>query len=65
LIISDGICEDHDTIRRLVRQALEERIMVVPASLTEEGDRIGDQLAHIGTSLLVAEVLEDLGASFS
>ncbi|KAJ5123897.1 Midasin [Penicillium bovifimosum] len=29
LIISDGICEDHDTIRRLVRQALEERIMVV------------------------------------
>ncbi|KAJ5172825.1 Midasin [Penicillium capsulatum] len=29
LIISDGICEDHDTIRRLVRQALEERIMIV------------------------------------
>ena len=29
LIISDGVCEDHDTIRRLVRQAQEERIMVV------------------------------------
>ncbi|KAL1883672.1 AAA ATPase midasin [Paecilomyces lecythidis] len=29
LVISDGICEDHDTIRRLVRQAQEERIMVV------------------------------------
>ncbi|KAJ5907726.1 Midasin [Penicillium taxi] len=29
LIISDGICENHDTIRRLVRQALEERIMIV------------------------------------
>lgn len=29
LVISDGICEDHDTIRRLVRQAMEERIMVV------------------------------------
>ncbi|GIC85338.1 uncharacterized protein Aud_001169 [Aspergillus udagawae] len=29
LIISDGICEDHDTIRRLVRQAQEERIMIV------------------------------------
>ncbi|KAL8796326.1 MAG: hypothetical protein Q9195_001233 [Heterodermia aff. obscurata] len=29
LIISDGICEDHDTIRRLVRRAREERIMVV------------------------------------
>ena len=29
LIISDGICEDHDTVRRLVRQAAEERIMIV------------------------------------
>ena len=29
IIISDGLCEDHDTIRRLVRQAQEERIMIV------------------------------------
>ena len=29
LIISDGVCEDHDGIRRLVRQAQEERIMIV------------------------------------
>jgi midasin len=29
LIISDGVCEDHDTIRRLVRQAQQERIMIV------------------------------------
>ncbi|EEP81459.1 conserved hypothetical protein [Uncinocarpus reesii 1704] len=29
LIISDGICEDHDDIRRLLRQAQEERIMIV------------------------------------
>ncbi|KAL1955870.1 hypothetical protein VTO42DRAFT_8028 [Malbranchea cinnamomea] len=29
LIISDGICEEHDIIRRLVRQAQEERIMIV------------------------------------
>ena len=29
LIISDGICEDHEDIRRLVRQAHEERIMIV------------------------------------
>ena len=29
LIISDGICEDHEMVRRLVRQALEERIMIV------------------------------------
>ena len=29
LIISDGVCEDHGTIRKLVRQAQEERIMIV------------------------------------
>ena len=29
LIISDGVCEDHQTIKRLVRQATEERIMIV------------------------------------
>ncbi|KAK3082381.1 hypothetical protein LTS18_004293 [Coniosporium uncinatum] len=29
LIISDGICEDHEAITRLVRQAQEERIMIV------------------------------------
>jgi midasin len=29
LIISDGVCEDHAAIRRLVRQAREERIMIV------------------------------------
>ncbi|KAL9131398.1 MAG: hypothetical protein Q9217_000666 [Psora testacea] len=29
LIISDGVCEDHDSIRCLVRQAQEERIMIV------------------------------------
>ncbi|KAF2725998.1 P-loop containing nucleoside triphosphate hydrolase protein [Polychaeton citri CBS 116435] len=29
LIISDGVCEDHSSIRQLVRQANEERIMIV------------------------------------
>lgn len=29
LIISDGVCEDHEGIRRLVRQAQEEHIMIV------------------------------------
>ncbi|KAL9104324.1 MAG: hypothetical protein Q9163_000715 [Psora crenata] len=29
LIISDGVCEDHDTIRRLVRQAQDQRIMII------------------------------------
>ncbi|CCH41350.1 Midasin [Wickerhamomyces ciferrii] len=29
IIISDGVCEDHDTVQRLVRRAREERIMLV------------------------------------
>ena len=29
IIISDGVCEDHPSIRQLIRQAHEERIMVV------------------------------------
>lgn len=29
IIISDGVCEDHDTIQRLVRKAREEKIMLV------------------------------------
>ena len=29
LIISDGVCEDHGSIRRLVRQAQEERIVII------------------------------------
>lgn len=29
IIISDGVCEDHETVQRLVRRAREERIMLV------------------------------------
>ena len=29
LIVSDGVCEEHEAIRRLVRQAMEERIMII------------------------------------
>lgn len=29
IIISDGVCEDHETIQRLVRQAREEKVMLV------------------------------------
>ncbi|KAG7192420.1 uncharacterized protein KQ657_001821 [Scheffersomyces spartinae] len=29
IILSDGVCEDHDTIQQLVRKAREERIMLV------------------------------------
>jgi midasin len=39
LIISDGICEDHDRISRLVRQASEERIMIVFVIVDSNGVR--------------------------
>lgn len=50
LIISDGHCSDHDAIRRLVRQAKSERVMIVfvildnitPNSETEGGESILD-----------------------
>ena len=29
IVISDGLCEDHDTVQRLVRRARENRIMLV------------------------------------
>lgn len=29
LIISDGICEDHDTLMRLVRRAMDEQVMLI------------------------------------
>jgi midasin len=29
IVISDGVCEDHDTLRRLVRRAHEQHVMVV------------------------------------
>nr|POE79554.1 midasin [Quercus suber] len=39
LIISDGICEDHPSIRTLVRQAYEERIMIVFIVVDSTADR--------------------------
>ena len=38
LIISDGVCEDHEGIRRLVREAHEERIMIVFAVINSAGN---------------------------
>lgn len=29
IVISDGVCEDHETVRRLVRKAMEQRVMLV------------------------------------
>ncbi|KAI9799096.1 MAG: hypothetical protein M1833_004290 [Piccolia ochrophora] len=42
LIISDGICEDHEGIRRLVRQAKEERLMIVFVIVDDVGGREDD-----------------------
>ncbi|KAJ9639422.1 AAA ATPase midasin [Coniosporium tulheliwenetii] len=48
LIISDGICEDHGTIQRLIRQAMEEKIMAVfvivdPANQAPQGKAEGSK----------------------
>lgn len=42
LIISDGICEDHETVSRLVRQAKEEKIMIVFVIVDGSGQSILD-----------------------
>ena len=48
LIISDGICEDHESIRRLVRQAHEERVMIVFAVVDAlKGESIMDMTQAI------------------
>ncbi|KAI8917537.1 hypothetical protein DFJ77DRAFT_488317 [Powellomyces hirtus] len=38
LVLSDGICEDHELVRSLVRRAAEQRIMVVFIVLDNRGD---------------------------
>ncbi|WBW75147.1 midasin, Mdn1 [Schizosaccharomyces osmophilus] len=38
IIISDGICEDHDTIRRILRRAQEEKVMIVFVILDNVND---------------------------
>lgn len=39
LVLSDGICEDHELVRSLVRRAAEQRIMVVFVVLDKRGDK--------------------------
>lgn len=56
LIISDGVCEDHPTIRRLVRQAQEERIMIVfvivdaAAAASKSGKGGGNSILDLKTA---------------
>ncbi|KAI9658502.1 MAG: hypothetical protein M1831_003940 [Alyxoria varia] len=53
LIISDGICEDHDRIRRLLMTAQEERMMMVFVIVD------GDTGARGGTSSSAGRVVHD------
>ncbi|RPB13613.1 midasin, partial [Morchella conica CCBAS932] len=39
IIISDGVCEDHETLKRLVRRAQEEKIMIVFVILDSVRDK--------------------------
>jgi len=56
LIISDGVCEDHPSIRQLVRQAHEERIMIVfiivdaAAQATEATGGPGQSILNLQTA---------------
>ena len=54
LIISDGICEDHGSIGRLVRQAKEERIMIVFIIVDDHNDRTAAAAAATSTSTTAA-----------
>ncbi|KAF2481603.1 hypothetical protein BDY17DRAFT_282105 [Neohortaea acidophila] len=68
LIISDGICEDHPSIRQLVRQAHEERIMIVfiivdaPRDDDHKGEDAAEQQRRSKQSVLdlsTAEFVKD------
>lgn len=67
LIISDGVCEDHPGIRQLVRQAHEERIMIVfivvdaaaAAATSSRAGQTGGQSAQSILDLQTAEFARD------
>lgn len=51
-IVSDGVCEDHGSIRRLVRQAQEERIMIVFVIVDRIGRGRGEDGEGEGASIV-------------
>ena len=61
LIISDGICEDHEGIKRLVRRAQEERIMIVFVVIDAgaAAPKTGDKKAQSIMELQTAEFIKD------
>ncbi|ETN39269.1 uncharacterized protein HMPREF1541_05492 [Cyphellophora europaea CBS 101466] len=50
IIVSDGHCSDHDEIRRLVRQAKEERVMIVFVILDNINKALGSGQRFVTTS---------------
>lgn len=57
IIISDGVCQDHDRLRTLLRRALEERVMIVfiiVDSLHQHGQHNGGG----GSSILSMQTVE-------
>ncbi len=61
LIVSDGVCEDHEGIKRLVRRAQEERIMIVFVVVDAEAaaSKRGDKKTQSIMELQTAEFLRD------
>ena len=60
LIISDGLCEDHETIRRLVRQAREERIMIV--FVIVDAMKEGESIVDMSQAVFEPDPSGDVGA---
>lgn len=61
LIVSDGICQDHPSIRQLVRQAHEERIMIVfiVVDASARNSQAGDSDQQSILDLQTAEFVKD------
>lgn len=63
LIISDGLCEDHGSIRRLVRQAQEERIMIIFVIVDNIGQTKGKGRSILEMSQAVFEAEDTAGGA--
>lgn len=57
LILSDGLTpsSDHDSIRRLLREAMEERIMIVFIIMDDTGKKKGDSVLELKEAKFVSE----------
>lgn len=61
LIVSDGVCEDHDTIRQLVRKAQDERIVIIFVIVdAAKGDSILDMSQAVFEPVLPGKEAVDM-----